>query len=193
MENAVDALKMAFGVLVFAVAVALLFQTASLARSVADSLIKNIDETTYYNYYEHDETIVDERGNRIVTMEDIIPAIYRYSTENYGITIIQNKEIVARFDKDTETLCSNWYDSNVTDETKDNLVKELNDYVLLPVGANGLIRSAVKDDLELLFRKIYAQDTNNYVPRVFDCPWSGNDELISQRIDSDLSRNKSIF
>ncbi len=185
MENAVEALKIAFGVLAFVVALTVLFNISTLARTVASEVITDFDRTTYYTYIENDEELVDENGNRIVGIEDITPALYRYATESYGVTIIDNGEIVARFDLDTESLCSNWYVS--TDLQKQAVLNEINDYVLRPVGA------PVISNLETLYRKIYRQNTSANHPREFDCPWNGYDALTAQRVDSDLSRYNCVF
>ena len=91
MENAVDALKIAFGVFVFILTLTLLFNTTALARRVATDLITEADRTTYYTYIDSDMNSVDENGNRIVTLEDIVPALYRYYSESYGVTIIKDR------------------------------------------------------------------------------------------------------
>lgn len=91
MENAVDALKIGFGILIFILTLTLLFNTASIARRVSTDLITEADRTTYYTYMDSDMSSVDEKGNRIVTLEDIVPALYRYATESYGVTIIKDR------------------------------------------------------------------------------------------------------
>lgn len=108
----------------------LLFQTVALTRSASESMILGADKTTYYEYYESDMNSVDENGNRIVTLEDIIPTIYRYFTESSAVTIIdKDGDIVTRFDRQTETLCNNWNDRTVSQ--KELVLNEIN-YVLRP-------------------------------------------------------------
>lgn len=198
MENATDALKIVLGITIFIIAFTVLFQTASLARNTAEFLITERDKTTYYSYYSKDDWPIktDKSGivNRIVTLEDIIPTIYRYATESYGVTIIDNSKIVARFDTQTERLCMEWYTR--TNSQKQSFINQFNDYVLKPIGMKGNDLIDAKDpdgDLQNLFKDIYKQNSNTIHQRKFDCPWVGNDKLISQRIDSDLSRNNSIF
>lgn len=193
MENAADALKIGFSVAVFMLAFTLLFQTATLARQVAEMMVVESDETRYYEYLEEDVNLVDANGRRIVTLNEVIPTIYKYSIENYGVTIIDNGKIVARFDRDTETFASNWYTR--TEEQKDSLVSELNTYVLAPSGASEITRGATGDGLKDLFKKIYRQINTTYHTRAdeFDCAWGGYNQLIAQRIDSDLSRKDSLF
>ncbi len=188
MENATDIMQIIFAVFVFAVAVALLFGQASLAQSTAEYLITESDPTTYYEYYESDMNTVDQNGNRIVTLEQMIPTMYRYFTESMAVTLIdRNGEIITRFDRQTETLCTSWNDRSVSQ--KELVLKEIN-YVLEPVGARKLNNV---DELYTLFKRIYKQKPNNYHPKECDCPWNGLEALTAQRIDSDVSRNHSIF
>ena len=188
MENAADALKIAFGIFVFMFAVALLFQTASLTQSVAEAKLIDTDKTTYYEYYDSDMNSVNKDGNRIVTLEDIIPTMYRYSTESAAVTLIdKDKNIITRLDRQTETLCTNW--NNRTQTQKETILNEIN-YILKPVNAN-LLEST--DDLYNLFKRIYKQNVTAYHTKEFDCPWNGIESLTAQRIDSDLSGITAFF
>ncbi|MDE5831158.1 MAG: hypothetical protein K2H53_06090 [Clostridia bacterium] len=189
MENAADALKIAFAIMIFALAVTVLFYTASLVRSVSESVLLDSDKTRYYSYYESDENSVDKNGNRIVTLEDIIPTMYRYHTESAAVTIIDKKgEIVTRLDRQTETLCTNW--NNRTQKQKEIILNEIN-YILKYCNGANLLEDV--KELEELFRKIYKQDPNDYYKKQFDCPWNGLESLTAQRIDSDLSGIKAYF
>ena len=125
MENAVGALKIAFAVLIFMIGLATLFSMTTQARETASFLISETDPTIHYLYYEEPtEDIIDNNGNRIVTLQDIIPVLYRYSEENYGVTIIdKDGNITARFDLDTETACNNWV--NASDYTKYKFITEV--------------------------------------------------------------------
>lgn len=146
----------------------------------------------------------------------MIPALYRYATESYGVTIIDMREssdikIVARFDTDTEDVCSNWY-GRPTDTSfqianrKSKVLLEINDYVIAPtIGNNYKLDTNVEvdesgdyvkgtfNDLEALFRKIYRQSPSTNHPREFTCAWNGYSSLTAQRVDSDISRDYSIF
>jgi len=109
MENAVSALKIAFAIFVFVLGLTILFGMAGQAREVSRVLIAEADKTTYYEYYRGDDPSIDDNGNRIVSFKEIIPALYRYSEENYAVTIIDaSGNIIARFDLDTESICNNW-------------------------------------------------------------------------------------
>lgn len=146
----------------------------------------------------------------------MIPALYRYATESYGVTIIDMREsndikIVARFDTDTEDVCSNWY-GRPTDtpfqvaNRKCKVLFEINDYVIAPtignsykldtnveVNESGDYVKGTFNDLEALFKTIYKQSPNRNHPREFTCAWNGYSSLTAQRVDSDISRNYSFF
>ena len=102
MEQATDALKMAFAVLVFVIALSVSVNAFSEAKRTTDVLIENSDrETEYINlenaqegsaYYNAE---IDGSGNvkntiRLVNVESIIPTIYRAYKENYKIVFTGN-------------------------------------------------------------------------------------------------------
>lgn len=120
MENAAEALKIGFGVLVFAMALTVLFNMSSLLKSTSDDIFKSIDETNLYDYTVNPDNI--ENGKRKVIFNDIIPTIYRYAQEGYGVTIMDNSgNIVARFDLDTEINLSDcFWDYNSSSRGSNN-------------------------------------------------------------------------
>ena len=89
MENVADALKMAFAVLSFVVALSIAMSSFSQVREVSQVLIEANDDTYNYKYVEQN---VDSSGNlqteRIVGVETIIPSIYRAFKENYKVIFI---------------------------------------------------------------------------------------------------------
>lgn len=214
MENAVGALKIAFAILIFMIGLALLFSMTAQARETASFLISEVDGTKYYNYYEEaTEETMDNNGNRLVTLQDIIPVLYRYSEENYGVTIVnKDGEIVARFDLDTETACNNWV--NASDYTKYNFITETNkiyedvnalasridsnEVDLIDIDAyttfddnNELTYCRIdSEEMTDLFKKLYGQTTSDTIRRDYYCYWVGTMGWTAQRVDSDLSRNR---
>lgn len=82
MENAVDALKMAFSVFVLMIAIAVAVSSFSMAKTASDVIMYSKDTTNFYDYYE--ETGKKEES-RIVGIETIIPTLYRYYKENYKV------------------------------------------------------------------------------------------------------------
>lgn len=86
MENAVDALKIGFAVLVFAMALSLAMYMFTQARETADVVLHSSDITKYMEYIEPEEGIGKRvAGSRIIGLEAIIPTLYRYYKENYMI------------------------------------------------------------------------------------------------------------
>ena len=84
MENASDALMMAFGVLIFVLALTVAINSFSQAREVSDIVLYQSDTTNYYDYYDE----VTDKGasqNRIVGLETIIPTLYKYNKEKYTV------------------------------------------------------------------------------------------------------------
>lgn len=108
MENAINALKIAFAVFVFSMAVALSFNIVGQVRATSDVILSLNDKTNDYSY-------VDENANnsvekeRIVGFETILPTIYRYAEEQYAVSIYDTTGTpIARFDLWTEGFMGNW-------------------------------------------------------------------------------------
>lgn len=107
MENAVDAIKIAFGVLVFAIALTLAFSVVGQARATADAIFNMNDKTEYYEYATAEDYNAIE--NRIVGLETILPTIHRYAKEQYAVTIFDtNGNPIVRYDLYTEGFMANW-------------------------------------------------------------------------------------
>lgn len=81
MENAVDALKMAWAVLVFVIALSITMFMFSQARTTADAVLQSSDITEFMEYQEASSGT----ENRIVGLETIIPTLYKYYKENYTV------------------------------------------------------------------------------------------------------------
>lgn len=87
MENAADALKIAFGVFIFIIAVSLSISTFSNARTAIDNIITYRDKKNSYIEVQKANT-----KNRIVGVETIVPTIYNISKENYKIIFLNKNE-----------------------------------------------------------------------------------------------------
>lgn len=81
MENAVDALKMAFAVMVFVMALSITMFMFSQARETADIVLHKTDITSFMEYEEANQ----DSENRVVGLETIIPTLYKYYKENYTV------------------------------------------------------------------------------------------------------------
>lgn len=196
MENAVSALKIAFAMFIFLLGLSILFFMSSQARETASIIIAGTDKTNDYIYYEDykedvKEDYIDKNGNRIVQMKDMIPTIYRYSEENYGVTIVdEGGDIVARFDLDTENICNRWL--NINDKVKENFIRETNDVLSKVnkladhVGKNRVNPIKEKNgdkygEIIELFKKLYSQDYNATIRREYYCNWVRKNGVYSSK------------
>ena len=82
MENAVDALKIAFAVFIFIVALSLVMYMFTQTRETADIVLASSDVTEFMDYVEVSDT---DEEDRIVGLETIIPTLYKYFKENYTV------------------------------------------------------------------------------------------------------------
>lgn len=89
MENAADALKLAFYVIVFVLALTISIATFTKAKETSDMVLTIADESRYYEYEQISVNnlgnSVDDAGNRIVGLETIIPTLYKYDKERYRV------------------------------------------------------------------------------------------------------------
>ncbi len=86
MENAADALHMAASVMIFVLALTIAINSFGQVRQVSQSIIDYNDREYDYSYVEENK---DSSGNvlteRIVSLESIVPSIYKAYRENYRI------------------------------------------------------------------------------------------------------------
>ena len=80
MENAAEALKMAFAVLMFVLALTLCISSFSQAREAVDSIITIKDRETSYTY-----VTASKDGTRTVGAETIVPTLYKAYKENFEV------------------------------------------------------------------------------------------------------------
>lgn len=92
MENAVDALKIAFAVFVFVIALTVSMVAFGQAKDASEHVFYMTDKTNFYDLIFADEK---RKNGRIVSAETIVPTLYRYYKENFNIVIIpKNPEMV---------------------------------------------------------------------------------------------------
>lgn len=122
MENAVDALKIAFAMFIFIVAITLTFSLVSQAKSTADAVLYYNDKTNFYN------KLASSDENRTVLVSEVIPSLYRYYKESVGVTVkLKNGEVYTFDLNNNETVFNNNGDiiknKKLTSQTdrKDNL------------------------------------------------------------------------
>lgn len=86
MENAVDALKIAFAIMMFVMALSLSISSLSQANAAVTAIISLNDRETDYNYIEPNST-----NTRIVGAETIVPTMYKAYKENFQIYFYDDK------------------------------------------------------------------------------------------------------
>ena len=128
MDNAIDALKIAFAVLVFVIALTITMRVFSQAKEVSDEVFYMADKTNFYEYTS-DERIPE---GRIVSGETIIPTLYRYYKENFNVIIL---------DANGKELCT----FNLEQEIKDYN----NDYKSAPWLGNANVDTKLRVDIEV--------------------------------------------
>lgn len=111
MENAADALKIAFGIFVFVIAITMLFMMVSKAKSTSDVVLYYSDNTNFYDHYDYTkEGLRDKKGNRIVEVADIVATLYRYYNESVAVTVVLergNPDKTYNFDLEYESILDN--------------------------------------------------------------------------------------
>ena len=119
MDNAVDAIKMAFGMLVFVIAMTAAIYLFNSATATTRVLLYAADKT---NYYDNIEIKNENITNRNVNIETIIPTLYRYYKENFAVQIYKKDgTLVQIFDLNIEGIvrrASGKRASSRTDEEK---------------------------------------------------------------------------
>lgn len=202
MENAAEALKMAFAVFVFVIALTLVFSVISQARATADAVFKLHDrDVSFYDELEGTTNLSSYRNNsyRTVGWSTVVPTIYRYKMENYGVTIIDEGSdnpghIVARFSEKTEDVAQNYFKNKKNNISKDH-VKYLNEHILKTVNSTPELKeyddadnNSTSNSLYQLFFKLYKLDKAN---QDFGALWLNNDEYMVDRLDADLGEDEN--
>ena len=153
MDNAVQAIMMAFAAIVFVMALTLSMYMLSVTSYTSEQLTFYTDSTRYYDNIEIDIDInnadsVKSGRERIVSAETIVPILYRYNKENFCVKIYDDaNNLVQIFDVNTENKVYN------------SIGKTGNSY-----------------------QKLY-NDESNTGYYLFGAPWTGSPEHIKTRVD----------
>ncbi len=170
MESLSRALEIVFGIMIFVIAMTILFSMVSQAKQTSDMVFAMQDDSKYLSdglegityFLSQDGSNADSLITRQVGWETVIPTVYRYFQEDYGVTIVDTSgNIIARFDSNTESVVGNWYankkplSDGSENPNKINNTNEFN-YLTKKVYAGYNINSIDNEDkLEDLFEKIY--------------------------------------
>ena len=110
MENAVEALKIAFAVMMFVVALSLSISSLSQASSTVDAISKLNDRETEYTY------VIPTNSNRIVGVETVVPSMYKAYQEKFDIYFYKSDgtefPIYEKTDESGNTIGVNYIDGS---------------------------------------------------------------------------------
>lgn len=134
MENAADALKIAFAIFIFVLAITITFSIISQAKSTADVVMYHSDET---NFYKHLSSSGEKY--REVSLSDVISTLYRYYKESISVTVNLGSKS-RTFDLKNSYSDINAIESDLADYIDKNLlelgdnVKFKEEFVEVPIG-----------------------------------------------------------
>lgn len=196
-DNISNALLMAAAMLIFIIAVTVTFSLISQTKTTSDIVLYSYDDTKYYDqgYENITYTLADENDlSRKVNMETIMPTVYRYIKEHYGVTIMKSDgTIIARFDETTESIVNNW-PTYLKNESRDHKCQTHYEYIRsLAVAANLEEKFDSKysdfNALTNLWEDIYQLDkTSGNIRIKYGTPWLGDESKIAKRLDVDFGK-----
>ncbi len=167
MEDVVQALMMAFAVLIFVIGFSVAMYMFSQVTTTAETLVFYTDTTAYYDNVKIDESKTisndEEIKNgkaRIVNAETIIPTLYRYAEEEFCVKIYDdNNNLIQIFDLDLEGK--------------------------IPTAISDPRATSTATTQELkanyAYKQIYNDPSKPYY--FFGAPWGGSKENIKTRVD----------
>lgn len=211
MENAVDALKLAFGIFAFILALAIAISVIGQARATSDVIFHMNDKTEFYEYVEEGDVNAEDR---VVGINTIIPTIHRYAKEQFAVSIYDQKgKPIVRYDLWTEGFMSNWdeilRDKEVYGKTGTNLEaynqvsERLNTiqrivnetiqkypeiYGNRQLYGNGQSTDDKVKDIMNICYSVDASRVNRFIKH--GAPWVGDNEQILERIKKDMTGTK---
>lgn len=194
MENAVDALKIAFGIFVFVLALTLTISVIGQARATSEVIFHVNDKTEFYQYATA-ENIANSK-DRIVGIETVIPTIHRYAKEQFAVTIFDSSgNPIVRYDLWTEGFMSNW-NQILKNKDKDNS-SEKESYEEVKNRLKTVQEQAYKTlnlnvqefDVEKMIRNLYTVKSSTNSSITIGAPWIGDNNKILERIKADMLGN----
>ena len=170
MESAAEALRLAFAVLVFVMALSIAMFMFSQARETADIVLGASDNQRYY------EPIQTGTENRIVGFETVIPTVYKYDKERYKVTFK-----TGTYDTTTDTVTITGPLEIYTTESNQKLWNEdyVNDY-------DGTTNSASGTEKRICSLDLVEETQRNE-------PWVGNTDEIKKHLDAIFSGGEYVL
>lgn len=101
MENAADALLMAFAILIFIIALSVSLTTLAQAKSTADIVLFYSDRENFQPMVQNDSENYKD-GGRNVGLDTVIATIYRCAKEKFSVKIIDGNNTY-NFEYDVQT------------------------------------------------------------------------------------------
>lgn len=152
MEDAVHAIMMAFAVFVFVIGLTLAIYMFSQITTTSEALLYYADET---NFYDNIKIEGDNKTDRIVDAETIIPTLYRYYKENFCVKICDANGVLLQI-----------FDLNLEGKVRTTASTE--------------VRKRTPEEQALNTR----YNDKNKIEYLFEAPWIGNtDRDTKTRID----------
>ncbi len=175
-DNANQAIMIAFGVLVFVIAMSATMYMFSLLTSTAEVLTFYTDET---NFYDNVAVVGKEGIERYVNTETVIPTLYRYYKEHFCVKIYDTTG-EAPGSSTTNPVLVQILDVNLEGKVE-NAAK------------NTRIESGNPSDMPKVSKDIEPQALKNIYDKyntpsekllyMFGVPWIGNTDNMKTRID----------
>lgn len=123
MENAIDALKMAFAVLIFLVALAMTFSSISQVKETANIVFHYNDKAEFYDKLQLNDSIGE--NERLVKIDTIISTLYKVSKESIAVRIIIDEDNPNKnFDFDLQTKSLTQIENDINKFKDEYLSKE---------------------------------------------------------------------
>ena len=137
MENAADALKISFAVLVFIVALALTFSIIGKTRATADVVLYHTDKTNF-------QELKSPGENRIVSPAEIVTTLYRIPGESIVVRIKipgeQDEVISGKSESEIDEILQNGVLTEINNFCSDDTRKFIEEFA--EVDYSGIYRSA---------------------------------------------------
>lgn len=166
MENAVKALEYAFAILVFVIGLSSSIYLLSEVKTTSDIVFSYVDTKQFYEDVRIPDDELENPGmdnekikfnGRIVSVDTIVPTLYRYFTENYVVEIYSNGKNIIKFDLSAETTNGEIWTGASEDVPKEDAKKRL-DWFLSGQGSNAEI--IINSNTYNMINDIAFQDMN---------------------------------
>lgn len=158
MENAIDALKIAFAIMMFVMALSLSISSLSQANAAVTAIISLNDRETDYNY-------VEPTGNsRIVGVETIVPTMYQAYRERIQIYFYEADgdplNIYTTTDKAGNEIHTNFIDGSEVFQNAEQPIEHLNQ-ILKNDDNGGLYKYLAGKKFEEKLGEYYQNDSDD--------------------------------